>query len=501
VSASRRRPVVAAVVLYGSLALVFVGPALLPGRTLSNSDSLYFLVPWSASRPADLQRPAQIGDEQDWAVAYEPWLRYNRAEFPAIPLWNPYVMAGRPYIGSASSAVFSVFTLPVYVLPFYLANGLVAALKLFAAALGTFLLARSLGLAWTGAFLAGLVFAFGMPLVTWLMEINVSAVWALIPWLLIATSAVVMRPGVLPVCGLAAVSAAVFVGAHPESVAQAFAGATAFLVLLVVRRPGGPDRGGGRWAGDVGRFAVGVLWGAALAAVAIAPFVELVAHSSDLAERGIVLHRELPLRYLRTLMLPDYWGRGTGLSIGSQQLGRFLYVGALPLILAAGALLRPTVERVACAVFAVACVAVAFGAFPFVDVANVLPGLSRTDNTRLIIVGLPALALLAGWGLDDLREAVPDRRRARALLTIGGVLLCLPLIWGFGQASLSDLRPALRGRLGHGHAPGLGRSGSTRLPHPLAHHGRRGAGPRRAAAPRPRRPHGLHRALGHGTEG
>ena len=56
----------------------------------------------------------------------------------------------------------------------------------------------------------------------------------------------------------------------------------------------------------------------------------------------------------------------------------------------------PRVRR--CGTFAVACVTVAFALHPFVDVANILPGLSRTDNTRLIIVALPAEALLRRMG-------------------------------------------------------------------------------------------------------
>lgn len=451
----RRRPALAAAAVYAALSLVFLAQALLPGRTLSNSDLLYLDAPWSASRPADLQRPSQIGEAHDYAVAYEPWMRYSRAQFPQIPLWNPYVMAGRPYIGSASQAVFSPFSLPAFVLPYDFSLGLIAALKLFTAAFGMYLLARALTLSPTGAFLSGLVFAFGMPLVTWLMELNVSAVWALIPWLLLATWAVVMRPGMLSVCFLTVISAAVYTGGHPESVAQAFAGATALLILLMVRKrrqSGGRARG---WAIDLGCFAAGVLWGAAIAAVAIGPFVEMVIHSSDIDERGIAVHRELATRYLVTLALPDYWGRGTGyLHGGLQPLGRFLYVGALPLMLAFAALLRPTLERVACGAFAFACVAVAFGATPFADLANILPGLSRTDNTRLIIIALPAVALLAGWGLDDLGRAAPHRRRVRAVLIIAGVLLCLPTIWlATGQPSPSDLRPALRVAWGMGTPP------------------------------------------------
>jgi hypothetical protein len=343
IEGARRRPALAAAVIYAVLSLVFFGQALLPGRTLSNSDLLYFAAPWSASRPPDLQRPSQLGEARDYAMAYDPWMRYSRAEFPKIPLWNPYVMAGRPYIGSASQAVFSPFSLPAFVLPFDFSLGLIAALKLFTAAFGMFLLARALSLSPTGAFLSGLVFAFAMPLVTWIMELNVSAVWALIPWLLLATWAVVMRPGVLSVCFLSVTSAAVYFAAHPESVAQAFAGATALLILLVVRKRRRPGRRARGFAVDVGCFAAAVLWGAAIAAVAIGPFVEMVIHSSDIDERGISVHRELDTRYLVTLMLPDYWGRGTAyLEGGLQPLGRFLYAGALPLMLALAALLRPT---------------------------------------------------------------------------------------------------------------------------------------------------------------
>ena len=63
------------------------------------------------------------------------------------------------------------------------------------------------------------------------------------------------------------------------------------------------------------------------------------------------------------------------------------------LMLAVVALLRPARERVLCLVYWVLCLAVAFGTPLALDLANHLPGLSRSDNTRLVIVGLPALRL------------------------------------------------------------------------------------------------------------
>ncbi len=55
----RRRPVLAAALIYALLALVFFGPALAPGKTLSNSDMLWFQPPWAGVKPAELEAAGQ----------------------------------------------------------------------------------------------------------------------------------------------------------------------------------------------------------------------------------------------------------------------------------------------------------------------------------------------------------------------------------------------------------------------------------------------------------
>src|ERR1019366_8156079 len=50
------------------------------------------------------------------------------------PLWNPYIMGGRPFLANSESAVFSPFSVPAYVLPFWKSLAFIAALKLFVAA-------------------------------------------------------------------------------------------------------------------------------------------------------------------------------------------------------------------------------------------------------------------------------------------------------------------------------------------------------------------------------
>ena len=62
-------------------------------------------------------------------------------------------------------------------------------------------------------------------------------------------------------------------------------------------------------AGSVGVFAVALAGGAALAAVAILPFLELLFHSADLTQRSGAKEVGLDTHYFAALALPDYWGR------------------------------------------------------------------------------------------------------------------------------------------------------------------------------------------------
>ena len=54
----RRRPALAAALVYAVLAVLFVSPGLLPGKTLSNSDTLWFDPPWVSAKPAELTVPS-----------------------------------------------------------------------------------------------------------------------------------------------------------------------------------------------------------------------------------------------------------------------------------------------------------------------------------------------------------------------------------------------------------------------------------------------------------
>ena len=118
-------------------------------------------------------------------------------------------------------------------------------------------------------------------------------------------------------------------------------------------------------------------------------------------------------------------------------------------MLAAAALIaRPRAERLWIAGFAALLLAVIFGLPPFVQIATRLPLFSLGHNERLILLALACLALLAGWGLDDLLSREAWERHRRAILVAAAVLLAIPFVWVALKSDIDRKLPAHGGRGG-----------------------------------------------------
>ena len=440
-----RRPVAFAAVVYALLALTFVSPALMPGKVLSNSDSYWYQPPWVDIRPAGYERPSNP-EIDDIPAQMQTFQRYTRERLPDIPLWNPHIMSGRPFLANAQSAVFSPYSLPTYVVPYYDSLAWVAALKIFLAAFGTFLLGRRLRLGDPGALLAGVVYGFSLWLVTWLAYPHAS-VWTFIPWLLFLTDRLGERPTGRRVAALGGVTAAQFLCGHPESSFHALVFTLAFFGFRFGQRlRAGALAGRAR---TVFSFVGALALGGVIAAATLIPFMELVLRSADIdARAGTGDDSNAGARTLLSFSLWDYWGRPTQTPIELFLLARAYYVGALTLLLALAALLfRPTATRLATALFGAFWLAVVFGVPPVFDLVTALPGFSSGHNTRLAIGFVLALALLAGWCLRELLERPPPlATRGRLLLAAGAVLIVAPVVWFVvaGKSSTGAIGDALR---------------------------------------------------------
>jgi hypothetical protein len=341
--------------------------------------------------------------------------------------------------------MFSPFSAPARAMPVSRALAWAAALKLFVAAFGMYLLARALRLRVAPSLLAGVTYGFGLFFVSWLAW-PLSSVWAWLPWLLALAELTVRRPGVLPAAGLSVVVALQFFGGHPESNFHVLFAAVVFFALrLVVRRREDPGEQRALW-GPVAAFGGGLVGGALLAGVALVPLLEMILHSGELDERTEANPDKVKAAYAAMAFLPDFWGRPTQTLLPTTGFmnNRAFYAGALPLMLAVAApVLRPSLTRVALAVFGLGSLAVVLGVPPAHQLVNALPVFSTTHNGRLAIFYLLAVALLAAYALDDL---LGDRGPPRSRWAVGIALAlgCLPLTWlAAGRPGPSDLVPAL----------------------------------------------------------
>jgi hypothetical protein len=436
----------AAGVIYALLSLVFVGQGLLPGRTLSSSDYLWAAAPWTSSRPPDGGPLGSNFEPADAVVVFQPFFEYAKDAFPDFPLWDPYIMAGRPFLANAQSALFSPFTMPIFVLPLSKALGVMALLKLFVAAFGTYMLGRALGMRFGGALLAGIVFAFGTFFVVWLPW-PLTNIFALLPWLFLATDLVVRRPTALAGAGLAAVVALQFFGGHPETSFHTMLAVVAFFAFRLTQRA---SREGGGWREQLRpalTFGFAVAVGSAIAAIVLLPLLELLLHSADYARRQDKIPTHMDPRFIGAFFLQDYWGRPTQTPLVPFLSNRGYYAGGLTLMLAAvGLVLRPTVTRTGFAAFGALALVVALGVQPVFGAVTKLPGFAAAHNGRLLIFVLFALAMLAGWGLDELSSrSLPRPRRGLAVATAAAIF-CVPVVWMLVAGTLhpSHLKPALK---------------------------------------------------------
>jgi hypothetical protein len=106
----------------------------------------------------------------DPVIAFQPWLIFNRDSFWSgqIPLWNPNNASGAPQLGNFQSAVFSIYSLPFYLLTFRQALLVSAFMKLFGLGFFTFLYLKKLGIRQGPALIGATAFMFSGYQVVWL---------------------------------------------------------------------------------------------------------------------------------------------------------------------------------------------------------------------------------------------------------------------------------------------------------------------------------------------
>ena len=162
-------------------------------------------------------------------------------------------------------------TFLAYILPFWHSLAWIAALKVFLAAMGAFVYARSLRLFMAPSLLAGVSYGFGSYFVIWLEHPH-STIFMLLPWMLWFTDRTLLRGGTRWAAGLALVVGLTLLAGHPQSALVNVMVVAAYALFRVFfGGPAGAEEPGGvpaglrvrrsgssqahaRWAAPSGRY-------------------------------------------------------------------------------------------------------------------------------------------------------------------------------------------------------------------------------------------------------
>jgi hypothetical protein len=405
--------------LFALLVLVYLWPALIPGHVLAPTALLQLETPWAASRSPNALHFIN-GDLADVPASYYPWSWLARTLIRAgtFPAWNPYAFAGTPLFANVEVAWASPFNLPVWILPLNAGLGVAAALKLWVAAFGMYLLVRELRLSFWPAVLAGAAFALCAFNVVWLSHGVFVSVAALLPWAVWLTERVVRRGRPADGLALTVVVAALLAGGHPGTQIHVLGATALYALVRLVSTPRLQTRARLSRLGLVG-VAIGL--GALLTAWLLLPG-ERAAHGTLGALQRAhgspgFASSQLTFGSLRTALFPDWWGRPSEhVRLGpSLYRERTFYSGAVTLVLALAGVLAPGGWRrkVPFAVVGALGAAIALRTPGLWDLVIHQPLLERIQNGRALLLFVFAVPVLAAFGLQALIDgAVPLRRLA-----------------------------------------------------------------------------------------
>jgi len=413
---------------FALLALVYLWPALVEGRWLLAASSLYQVAPWSGFAPADLAEyfnPSLT----DMPTSYYPWWRLARTYLHdgVFPAWNPYAFGGTPLYANPEVAWLNPFVVPLWILPLNWGLGLVAAIKLWAAGFGAYLLTRELRLGFWPALLAGFSFALCSFNVVWLSYGVHVSVAVMLPWALWLVERIVRRGRSVDGLWLVLVVAVVASGGHPGTQLHVIVGVVIYA-LLRAALVADVERGDRlRRLGLVGA-ALGL--GTALAAVMLLPAQQAAIDTAGAAARrngsADFPGSRLSFAALRAVLFPDWWGRPSEnvyFSGPGNYVERALFAGTIPLVLAVAALVARDGWRRKAPFVALGAIGLAVGLrAPVIRDAVVnAPLFDRVQNQRILLWFLLAIAVLSAFGLRAVLDGAAGRRRAWGALAAAGV--------------------------------------------------------------------------------
>ncbi len=447
---------VQATLLFLVLLAAFFWRSIFLGQKLVPADIIYSDPVYAAQAPSGFTE-ANNTLLYDQTYQFYPWRVYSARSLRqgTLPLWNPYIYCGAPFLAADQPAVLYPLNILTYVLSAADAALATALARLLIAGLTTYWFLRTIGAGRFGGLLGGLSYALGGFMIVFLghPHTNVAA-W--LPALFLSLEWLYRKVNARHVAILALVTAVQLTGGHAELCLYTLTAGALYYLFRVVsawwgeRRQLSPAVVSWKPAAlHILSFGAAMILGFALASVHVLPFVQWLRQNAELdlrlATKGAQA-THVGLRHwlagLPLAILPNLFGNPTWPGVARSFLTfwnfaeQTLYVGIIALALAAGEVIfsrgrdspadgrgeGSARQRRTLVVFMSALALVALGAalrWPVFDWLNQLPLFSIAAPGRLRMIYTFAVSVLAGLGASRLSEgdaAGPFTRRARVLV-------------------------------------------------------------------------------------
>ena len=390
------------------------------GRIPFPRDMVLQFPPWAGFQAAGApQRYADIGDV---ITSFYPFRAFasQAVREGTLPLWNPQILLGTPFLANAQSALFYPPNFLYYVLPLPAAWTITILVRMFLAAIFMALFIRSIGGSRSGAIFSGILFASCGFMTAWQGQaMGDAAIW--LPLICYSVNRLRLEPSRRSFALASFALAMPVLAGHPETAAHvALAGM--FMALVLWLSPVGPKPKRFDLRFLLAFAAAGVL-GLGLTAVQVIPTLEW------LGQLGYALQIDwptLPWHHALALVSRDVLRSPNSAGIPIPEGAA--YVGMIGLMAASMAPFHKAKRYVLFfGLLTFLALAVAYTIEPFHWLASHAPILKGLKNGRLILVASFGLAALGGLGVSALEEekALQSIRRRSALLLLGAALLAV----------------------------------------------------------------------------
>jgi len=444
------RPHAVAATLLGACVLAYLWPVLVGGKILSPMADLYAATPWRGLAPVGVDRYLN-SLLVDLPLVDYPWrvLARRFLHDGTFPAWNPYAMSGIPFWSNPQTGLFSPFNVPLWTLPLTYGLGVSAALKLFAGALGTYLLVRQLRLGLLPGVVAGIAFAFCAVNIVWLAHETLPGVVVMAPWALWLVERIFERGRPGGMVGLAGVVAVGLGGGHPGMQVHLLVVVAAYALVRAacLRGAARDDMPSSGLRPSLPR-ALALVGGGLIAGVLLMAFILLPEALSSRETVGVAARQNgafpstrMPFAAIATTIFPDWWGRPTGAetptTVANQAIlvvnynERTFYAGTVALLLALVGLvsLGGWRSKLPFALVGAGALAVAVHAPGLYWLARHLPVLRLVEPERIHFAFALGVAVLAAFGLQAVLDApTSERRRFAVLLSALGAAAVAALV-------------------------------------------------------------------------